>query len=311
VEVEGGSELALAALSVGLPFGPILNWNIDPAPPSAPGITFWQMVRVSQDGIRDNWDEIDQAIQANPGSVWVVGNEPDVSWQDNVTPVRYALIYHDVYDFIKSRDPDAQIAIAGVAQPTPLRLAYLDIVLNTYQTTFGQPMPVDIWTVHAFTLREEADSWGVGIPPGMAEAEVLSETEIRLYQIEDHNDIDIFRQHIFDFRAWMAARGYANRPLAVTEYGILMPADYGFPPPVVADFMTQTFDFFLTAANETGYAADRGQLVQWWFWYSLYDRQEYYPTGNLYDPEANTLTYVGQAFADYVTSLVGSKLTEP
>ena len=39
-----------------------------------------------------------------------------------------------------------------------------------------------------------------------------------------------FQQNIIDFRAWMAERGYGDKPLMVSEYGILMPAEYGFPP---------------------------------------------------------------------------------
>ena len=71
--------------------------------------------------------------------------------------------------------------------------------------------------------------------------------------------------------------------LAVTEFGILHPSDYGFPPEVVAEFMVDTFDFFMTAANDTGYPADDYRLVQWWFWYSVFDSGDF-PTGNLYDP---------------------------
>jgi hypothetical protein len=51
-------------------------------------------------------------------------------------------------------------------------------------------MPIDVWNVHAFILREEAGSWGVGIPPGMA-----GETG-QLSEIGDHADIGIFRDQI-------------------------------------------------------------------------------------------------------------------
>ena len=97
----------------------------------------------------------------------------------------------------------------------------------------------------------------------------------------------------------MAARGYGNRPLVVTEYGILMPPDFGFSPDVVAEFMTGTFDFFLSSANGNGYPADGNRLVQWWFWYSLYDPGDF-PSGNLYDPNTGEMTAVGQAFRQYV-----------
>lgn len=278
-------------LDAGLSFHHYLSWQLilTPLPES---LTGWQTVRLSEAGTQATWEEIESVLITNPGSIWLIGNEPDVRWQDNVTAERYAEIYHDVYTSIKERDPTAQIAIGGISQPTSLRLAYLDRILETYQARYGEPMPVDIWNIHTFVLREELDSWGIGIPPGM------DETAGQLLEISDHGNIDLFRQYILDFRAWMAARGYADRPLAITEMGILLPPDYGFPPQFVADYMRQVFDFLLTAANETGYPADDGRLVQYWFWYSLYDPGAY-PTGNLYDRETQSLTPLGRMYVDY------------
>ncbi len=279
------------ALAAGLPFGSFLNWRTLAEPPE--DVAFWQMLRLTEAGPRQSWEEIGALVDANPGNRWIVGNEPDVVWQDNVTPPAYARIYHDVYTFIKGRDPTAVLVIGGVSQPTPLRRAYLDAILAAYADAYGEAMPVDIWNVHAFVLREEVDSWGVGIPPGMGDARG------RLVEIQDHADLAILRQDVRDFRAWMAARGYGDRPLVVTEYGVLLPADYGFPLEVVAGFMTGSFDYFLEATGPDGYAADGGRLVQWWFWFSLHDPVDY-PTGNLFEPSTGRLTPLGQVFAAYL-----------
>ena len=290
---------------VGVPLGPItdypverlglgwyLNWRVEVDPPRPGGVAFWQMVRVSERGYHPDPDTIRAAAAANPGSVWLIGNEPDVIWQDNTTPERYAVIYHELYRLIKSVDPTARIAIGGVAQPTPLRLAYLDRVLEAYRVRYGRPMPVDVWNAHNFILREERDSWGVGIPPGV-EAE-----SGMLYEIQEHDDLTLFREQLFAFRRWMAARGQRDRPLVVSEYGIVMPADYGFDPARVEAFMTATFDLFLTLTDpEVGYPADGGRLVQWWCWYSLADTM--YPTGNLFDPDTKAPTPLAVAFARY------------
>ena len=284
---------AEAAYALGLPFGSTQNWNVSVTPPSIP-TDYWQMVRIDQEGIRRvNWETLAEALAANPGSKWLVGNEPDVVWQDNVTPERYAEIYHEVYTFIKEHDPSALVAIGGVSQPTPLRRAYLDIVLDTYQERYGEPMPIDIWNVHAFTLREEADSWGVGIPPGMEGQEGV------LYEIEDHDNIDIIAGNLRDFRRWMADRGYGDKPLVISEYGILMPEDYGFPPEDVAAFLTATFDLFREMTGEEGYAPDGDRLVQWWFWYSVND-PDIYSTGNLWDEESGQLTGLGRVWMNYI-----------
>jgi hypothetical protein len=289
-----------AAYSVGLPFGSYFNWELENDPLSIGQATFWQMIRVSEAGIRHDWSDIAQAVEANPGANWIVGNEPDILWQDNTTPQQYAHIYHDVYSFIKERDPSAKIAVAGVGQPTPLRMAYLDLILQIYQQSYGQPMPVDIWTIHNFILREERDSWGIGIPPGMIDQSGQPINQGILYEIEDHADQNIFKENLINFRQWLADRGYRDRPLALTEFGILMPTDFGFPPQAVAHFMTETFAYLTQASVvTTGYMPDGNRLVQWSFWYSVYDSQEF-PTGNLYDPETGDLTLLGKTYADYI-----------
>ena len=87
--------------------------------------------------------------------------------------------------------------------------------------------------------------------------------------------------------------------MIVSEYGIPMPEDYGFPPERVSAFLWGTFDFFLTASDpELGYPADDYRLVQRWCWYSL--DATIYPTGNLLDRETGEMTAVGRAWAEYV-----------
>lgn len=278
-----------------LGIGWYLNWRVEVHPPRPGGADFWQMVRVSEEGYRPDSSVIRAAASANPGSVWLIGNEPDVRWQDNTTPERYAEIYHELYHLLKSTDPTCQVAIGGVSQPTPLRLAYLDRILSAYRSQYRTGMPVDVWNVHGFVLREERDSWGVDIPPGMD-----SDTGI-LYEIQDHDDLETFRDQILAFRRWMARHGERDKPLVVSEYGILMPEDYGFDQERVQAFMGATFDYFLTATDGVvGYPPDDNRLVQWWCWYSLAAPDDYYPTGNLFDPETKALTPVGAAFAGYV-----------
>lgn len=291
--VSGGNEWLVAAVDAGLPVGVFMNWRVDPTQPLRAGVRFWHTVRLRPDGVRTPWADIDRVLAEQPGAVWIIGNEPDVAVQDNLTPQQYARLYHQVTTYIKAGDPTALLAIAGVAQPTPLRMAYLDAVLGTYLAEFGEPMPIDVWTVHAFVLREEANSWGVGIPPGMGSVGA------RLYEIGDHANLDIIAQNLVDFRAWMAARGYQERPLAITEYGIVMPHDYGFPPELVQDFLVRSFAYFASVANATGYPPDGNRLVQWWLWFSLFEAEEGYGTGNLVDADGQ-LTPLGKVFAAYV-----------
>jgi hypothetical protein len=270
-----------------------VNWWVHPNPPRPNGMEFVQMIRVPGGSYAPDIDTIGATADANPGSLWLIGNEPDVVWQDNATPTEYAQVYHELYTFLKARDPSCQIAIGAISQPTPLRLEYLDKVLETYQDLYGQKMPVDVWNIHAFILREEQGSWGVDIPPG------ISATKGFLYEIQDHGDLEIFRQQIVGFRRWMKERGEGDKPLIVSEYGILMPEDYGFPYEMVRDFMVESFDYFLTATDgRLGCPADGNRLVQRWAWYSLSDTR--YPTGNLFDPETREITPLGTDYGSYV-----------
>ena len=252
----------------------------------------WQMVRLGPGCTHPDLAEIYSTALHSPGQVWILGNEPDVIWQDNLSPEDYAIKYHALYGLIKSADPSARIATAGISQATPLRLEYLDRVLETYKVLYHTAMPVDIWTVHGFVLREERGSWGVSIPPGM------DMNQGKLYEIRDHDRLDLFKDQIRAFRTWMADRGYRGQPLALTEFGILMPGDYGFPSEKVGRYLTDTFGWLQEASDsQTGYPPDGYRLVQRWAWFSLAD--PYYPNSNLLDFADGDLTTAGAAFREY------------
>lgn len=291
---------------VGVAIGPISRYNIDPlrlgwyldwraraGPPRPGGLEYVQMVRLKGGVLRPDAETLAAIARANPGSLWLIGNEPDVKWQDNVEPAAYARLYHQAYTAIKGADPTARVAIGGVSQPTPLRMRYLEAVLAAYREQFGAAMPVDVWNVHNFILREERGSWGVDIPPGLPDDRGI------LYEIDDSGNLEAFRRQIWDFRRWMAAQGYGGWPLIVSEYGIPMPEDYGFPPERVVAFLRGTFEFFLTATDPAlGDPADGYRLVQRWCWYSLDDTT--YPTGRLFDPQTGAMTVVGEGWASMV-----------
>ena len=280
------------ALADTLGFGWYLDWKVTPGAFQSAEVEYAPMVRLKDGRATPSGEALLAAVDTMPGALWLFGNEPDVKWQDGVPPVQYAQQYHDLHALIKGRDPTARVAVGGVSQPTPLRLRYLDRILDAYRDLYGGTMPVDVWNVHNFILREERGSWGVDIPPGMPD------DTGRLYEIADHDDLQLFRQQVIDFRRWMAGRGQQGKPLIVTEYGILMPGDYGFPPHQVEAFMLRTFEFFRTAADPAlGLPTDGHRLVQRWCWYSLLD--ERYPTGNLLQGDGRHLTPLGEAFGLY------------
>jgi hypothetical protein len=294
---------------IGVPFPPLeteavealelgwyLAWRVLETPNRPQDIEFWQMIRVHEQGFKPDKATLHQVVRANPGTTWLIGNEPDVIWQDNVTPARYAEWYHELYYFLKEADPTCQVAIGGVTQPTPLRLQYLERVMSAYQTRYAEAMPVDVWNIHNFILREARDEWGVDIPPGFTIDQGI------LYEVEDHDDLDIFTAQLLHFRQWMAERGQRDKPLIVSEYGILMPAEYGFDPERVRKFLYGSYEFMLIAADDqVGYPADDNRLVQRWAWYSLSDNR--YPTGNFVDFATGDLTDLGKAHQEFIAHL--------
>jgi hypothetical protein len=269
-----------------------LDWAVQYRPED-PLPEHWQMVRLYPDGcVYPSMAAIRWVAFHNRGQVWVIGNEPDVIWQDDVTPEAYAQAYHELYTLIKKTDPRASVAAGSIAQATPLRLAYLDRVLAAYQNLYGKAMPVDWWTVHGYVLREERGSWGVDIPPG------LSENQGELYNAEDHGRLDLFKTQVVAFREWMATNGYRDKPLALTEFGILLGANDGYTPDKVVLYLRQTISWLATASDEEfGYPGDGNRLVQRWAWFSLADR--FFPTSDLANLGADTLTVVGQAYREY------------
>ena len=279
----------LASLKVGW----VMDWQVRERADLPAGVEYVQTVRMSAAGLRPDAATLTAVAAANPGATWLISNEPDVRWQDNVTPEVYARLYHEAYTALKAGDAAAVVAAGGIAQATPLRLRYLDRVLGAYQAEFGALLPAQAWQIHNYILREERDSWGVDIPPGLADATGM------LYDIDDSGNMTVFRQQVVDFRRWMLDRGYGGLPLIISEFGVPMPADYGFPPERMAEFLRESWQFFLTATDSAlGVPGDGGRLVQRWCWFSM--GHPPYPTGDLIDFETGGWTPLGRVWIGYV-----------
>ena len=293
-----------------------VNWGTARQAAHPAAMDFYQIVKTSVTGYRPSGPALLSIVDQNPGSVWLIGNEPDAPVQDNVPPDVYVQVYHDAYAEIKGRDPRAQVAISGMVQATPLRMRWLDRVWQGYQDRYGTPMPVDIWNVHAFVLREvrpgfgtqcvpnggDQGDWGAWIPPG------LTANCGRITGVDELDRIDLLKRDILRFRTWMKDHGQQNKELIVSEYGILFPEDLGYDYARVRDYMVATFDYFRSAtSSQVGYPADGDRLVQRWNWYSLDDISFMWGTthGALMDPTTHTMRPLGTDFANYTTNLLG------
>ena len=296
-----GADVLSCRLGAGLTLNPIttynvaqfrLGWYIDwsAAARSASALEYYHVIRVRQGRSGDVYlpsytispplnfspSGLGPIVQANPGHVWLIGNEPDrVDSQDDTMPDLYAEIYHEAYYFIKGIDPTARVAIGAVLQPTPLRLEYLQRVLATYQAKYGARLPVDVWNTHLYAAREVKDDWGAEIPPGS------NAQSGRVYTVHDHLDINVFKALVTELRTWMKANGYQDVPLIITEFGALMPlrflnANAGYTQDDVNHFLRDAIAYMdSTTDPNLGYAADGYRLVQRAALYSLDDDSKF------------------------------------
>ena len=230
--------------------------------------------------------QIQTTAAQHPGMTWLIGNEMDnrdtasssgaCSRQDEMVPELYAQAYHDLYYVIIGADPTAQVAIGGMVEFTDLRRQYLDRVWAEYSRLYGQTMPVDIWNTHLYVLPEATGSFGAGIPAGFSEASGAQ------YSISDDKNFTKAWAQIVSLRTWMKDHGLQNKPLVISEYGVLFPAwvdcpaypdttGCPFTPEQVRDsFMYPSFEAFLNRTDANiGYPADGYRMVQRWNWFSV------------------------------------------
>jgi hypothetical protein len=118
------------------------------------------------------------------------------------------------------------------------------------------------------------------------------------------DNMALFQGQIVAMRQWMAARGYRNTPLIISEYGILYPQQRGFDYYRVSNFLRASFDYLLTASDPAlGYPADDNHLVQAWNWFSL-DETHFagggLTWGALFDPDTHQRTPMGDVWVSYV-----------
>jgi hypothetical protein len=267
--------------------GVICNWL------TAPAIT------VDQVTANPTGTALIENVRAHPGALWLIGNEPDSIY--NGSPIQaelYAELYHHFYTTIRAADPTAKVGPGAIVQPSPLRMEYLDKILDHYQARYGERLPSDVWNIHLYILNEgTCGEWGATVPPFSRSERGWSVPFTPATLL----DVAALQDHLRTFRQWMHDRGYGDRPLIITEYGVLPPPTYsGFEDTVAAQFLNDTFQMFLSATDPAvGYAADGGRLVQFWAWFST----DYEPPpgwtkfgGDLFETGSVTLTVIGQAF---------------
>jgi hypothetical protein len=278
-------------------------FNATPAQPADDRLEYVQLINVRQANWPPNWTQVQNAVENNRGAIWIIGNEPEGPFnQGNRTPDQYAQIYREAYTHIKGWDSTARIAIGGVIEPTPMRLHWLESMMAAYKAHYGTDIVVDIWNIH-MQILVETETDGAGIPAGITPtASEIAYTQSWSYP--DSADATKFQTLVTEFRTWMKNHGQQNKPLIISEMGVLLPSfllcDEGDETQRQAcgnqrieQFMTQTLAWLQSARDaNTGYSEDSNLLVQRWLWFSL--------NGSFWD-EANNPDGFNGSLCDYQT----------
>lgn len=198
-------------------------------------------------------------MAGNRGAWWAVGNEPNDPNQDYRTPAEYAEFYHDFVQWAKRQDSQCRIIPAGFADAD---WRWANAFRESYQSLYGEYPAVDGWNIHDYILGR------------------------------DPYDVDEFKRRIVAFRHWMLEIGESDKPLFLTEFGVLYgsgccerPID---PPEKTVEFMRQSVQWLA----ETDY-------VQHWAWFILNNAREF--NGGLFDASGH-LTLYGETYRELARS---------
>lgn len=144
------------------------------------------------------------AARGRPGSAWLIGNEPNVPGQDDVSPEAYADTFNYYVTTIRAADPTAVIVgpemlnfsftcegcggfTAGAAWVEGFRKAYL--------SNYGGEPPIDVWSIHTYDLK-----WSQ-LPQG---------------------DYTLQTEQIAQFRAYVdSLPAHRGKPIWLTEFAVV------------------------------------------------------------------------------------------
>jgi hypothetical protein len=200
-----------------------------------------------------------QAMRQHPESWWLVGNEPNDAYQDNLTPAAYAAFYRRVELLARRAGGAARLVPAGLANAD---WRWAEAFRQSYRAQYGHYPRVAAWNIHNYILA-----------PGTSQYDVAE-----------------FQRRIIAFRGWMAQSGEGDKPLLLTEYGVLYGSGCCQRPledPALGIA-------FLRQATRWLWETDH---VQAWSWFCLYSRRQF--NGDLLD-DAGQLTPFGQAYREAV-----------
>jgi hypothetical protein len=271
------------------PFNPMgLGWHFNwgwRRGPEVPGVEFMPLVGGYRPGVHPSIDQIKSAYLANrdafpDGTTWLIGNE--IIWDDQRTPRQYAQDYHDLYHGLKAINSTWLIANGSVITSvtyerpqwsgSPWKL--LDEIRDAYRDLFAEDWPVDVWNIHPYVWARKDGSDAV------------------------QDQLARFEEQLVKMRRWMKTKGEQDKPLIITEYGLLEKHSWDW----MTEYMLGSFKVLEREGRPDGLVSDNGRLVQRWAWFVMNDHvwkcegPRVWPHCCLYDPTDWVMTPLGVAF---------------
>jgi hypothetical protein len=155
-------------------FGVIVSSDL-PTTMSETGLTWWyqfgaatpsgewsSVAQISLSRGRVPATTLQQAALAHPGSYWIIGNEPNVPGQDNVSGSTFATELKYYIDTIKSADPTAKLVGPNILNwdntctscegGFPSGHSWVDQFRAAWMSQYGGEPPLDVWGIHTYSI---------------------------------------------------------------------------------------------------------------------------------------------------------------
>lgn len=237
--------------------GPVWYMDWSWSKPAVPG--HQRLYVINCDEVDRQGRQIAAAMKASGASWWALGNEPNDPNQDNRTPEEYARLYLTFEDWAEAA-PRCGILPAGIANAD---WQWAEQFRQSFFKQFGRYPRVDGWNIHNYILETGLDPY----------------------------DSAEFARRIEAFRRWMTSIGDKDKPLFLTEFGVLYgngccgrPID---PPEKLQQFMLSTVEWL-----------EHSGQVQAWAWFATYTRSY---NGSLMSAEGE-LNDLGRLYRQLVRS---------
>jgi len=96
------------------------------------------------------------------GGYWLVGNEPNNQWQDNLTPMEAAIAYGEIINVILGTDPTARIILGNFSNPSLyFRNTWFGQFKSAWITKWNEDVTMRIvgWGVHAYVKPYSTETY--------------------------------------------------------------------------------------------------------------------------------------------------------